>query len=162
MPFFPCFFVVSAFCLSCLVCLERKLFTLSFWNFNSWIAVVRQVRFTVALDAFAFFLPNSFLFLFACFLSFLAIFSAFFSCCFSFLSFFGKFLCLFLFFSCLFLSGFIISGFVSSIFLAFAFAFCFFGLFSFELPVFFILILLFILPFSLGLVVPGFQPLAFL
>merc|ERR1719234_2362090 len=30
-PFFPCFFVVSAFCLICLVCLERKLFTLPFF-----------------------------------------------------------------------------------------------------------------------------------
>merc|ERR1719397_633985 len=108
-PFLPCFLVVSAFCFSCLVCLERKLFTLSFWNFNSWIAVVRQVRFTVALDAFVFFL--------ACFLSFLAIFFAFF---FSFLAIcFCSFFCSFFVFLANFLGGFGFLFFLAFLFLSF-------------------------------------------
>merc|ERR1719397_1406888 len=116
-PFLPCFLVVSAFCFSCLVCLERKLFTLSFWNFNSWIAVVRQVRFTVALDAFAVFLPSGSLFFLACFLSFLAIFFAFF---FSFLAIcICSFFCSFFAFLANFLGGFGFSFFLAFLFLSF-------------------------------------------
>ena len=40
----------SAFCLCCLTCLAKKLFTLSFWNLSSCNAVFRQVKATVALD----------------------------------------------------------------------------------------------------------------
>merc|ERR1719234_2390850 len=142
-PFLPCFLVVSAFCLICLVCLERKLFTLSFWNFNSWMAVVRQVRFTVALEALALaFLSNLFLFLFCCFLSFLAIFAAFFFCLAIF--FLGLFLlpflpplpslpafpgflfCLLLFLLCLFLFFFV---FFPLVFLGLSFFCPFLGLF---------------------------------
>merc|ERR1719234_650807 len=113
-PFFPCFLVVSAFCLICLVCLERKLFTLSFWNFNSWMAVVRQVRFTVALDALVFFLPSGSWFFLACLLSFLAIFFAFFfnflSICFC--SFFAFLASFFLEVALLFFLGFLLPFFL--------------------------------------------------
>merc|ERR550517_1438906 len=163
MPFFPCFLVVSAFCLSCLVCLERKLFTLSFWNFNSWIAVVRQGRFTVALDAFAVFLPSGSLFFLACFLSFLASFF----CCFlfslaiSFSAFFSSFFAFLAPFLGLFFPGFLLFflplpplpaflGFLFPLLLFFLFLSPFFVFLPFILVGF-----VFILSFTL-FVVPGF------
>merc|ERR1719234_2768298 len=161
-PFFPCFLVVSAFCLICLVCLERKLFTLSFWNFNSWMAVVRQVRFTVAflLDALALaFFPNSDLFFLVCFLSFLAIFAAFFFCLASFFcSFFAAFFAFFVsFFLGAFCLGFPLLFFLPPLldlppFLDFFFLICFL--------LFFLVFFPFLLGLFLGflLVFPPFLP----
>merc|ERR1719495_2503465 len=111
-PFFPSFFFVREACLICRVCLDRKLFTLSFWNFNSWMAVLRQVSCTVALDALVpVFLPSSlFLLSFSFLASFLSFLASFF---FDFFSSFLDFLSSFLGFSPFFLD------FLASFFLEF-------------------------------------------